>query len=172
MFDSLRPHTVHGILLARILEWVALPFSREFSQPRDWTWVSHIAGGFFASWATREAQRVQGDQDEVAEWSGGWSANPLCSAWVGSNPILLHLRLPRPAFSLGSPSGGSGFQWGKQTNKQKKNLSCQCRRWGFHQEDPQEEGMATHCSILAPLIAQLVMNLPAMQETSVRFLAQ
>ena len=48
--------TVHGILQARILEWVAFPFSRESSQPRDWTQVSHIAGSwFFTSWATREA---------------------------------------------------------------------------------------------------------------------
>ena len=39
--------TVHGILQARILEWVAFPVSRGFSQPRDRTQVSHIAGGFF-----------------------------------------------------------------------------------------------------------------------------
>ena len=37
---------VHGILQARILEWVAFPFSRGSSQPRDGTQVSHIAGGF------------------------------------------------------------------------------------------------------------------------------
>ena len=37
-------HTVHGILQARILEWVAVPFSRGSSQPRDRTQVSHIAG--------------------------------------------------------------------------------------------------------------------------------
>ena len=42
--------------LYRILEWVAFPFSRGSSQPRDRTQVSHIAGGFFISWATREAQ--------------------------------------------------------------------------------------------------------------------
>ena len=42
-------YTVHGILQARILEWVAFPFSRESSQPRDQTQVSHIAGGFFTS---------------------------------------------------------------------------------------------------------------------------
>ena len=48
-------YTVHGILQARILEWVAVPFSRRSSQPRDQTQVSHIAGGFFTSWATREA---------------------------------------------------------------------------------------------------------------------
>ena len=44
-----------GILLARILEWVAMLSSRGFSQPRDWTQVSCIAGGFFTVWAIREA---------------------------------------------------------------------------------------------------------------------
>ena len=48
-------YTVSGILLARILEWVAFPFSRGASQPRDRTQVSHIAGRFFTSWATKEA---------------------------------------------------------------------------------------------------------------------
>ena len=47
-------YTVHGILQARILEWVAFPFSRGSSLPRDWTQISHIAGGFFTSWARRE----------------------------------------------------------------------------------------------------------------------
>ena len=42
-------YTVHGILQARILEWVAYPFSRGSSQPRDQTQVSRIAGGFFTS---------------------------------------------------------------------------------------------------------------------------
>ena len=36
-----------GLLQARILEWVAMPSSRETSQPRDQTKVSHVAGGFF-----------------------------------------------------------------------------------------------------------------------------
>ena len=49
-------YTVHGILKARILEWVAFPFSRTSSQARDQTQVSCIAGRFFISWATREAQ--------------------------------------------------------------------------------------------------------------------
>jgi len=39
--------TVHGILQARILEWVAMLFFRGSSQPRDQTQVSCIAGGFF-----------------------------------------------------------------------------------------------------------------------------
>ena len=55
--DSLRPmdYAVLGILQARILEWVAFPFSRVSSQPRNRTRVSCTRGRFFASWATREA---------------------------------------------------------------------------------------------------------------------
>ena len=49
-------YAVHGILQARILEWVAVSFSRGSSQPRDWTQVSCIVGGFFASWATSESE--------------------------------------------------------------------------------------------------------------------
>ena len=43
--------SVNGILQARILAWVAIPFSRGSSQPRDQTWVSCIAGKFFTIWA-------------------------------------------------------------------------------------------------------------------------
>ena len=50
-----------GILQARILDWVAMSPSRGSCQPRDWTQVSRIAGGFFTIWASREAQEY---------WSG------------------------------------------------------------------------------------------------------
>ena len=46
--------SVHEIFQARILEWVAISFSRGSSQPRDWTRVSCTAGRFFTDWATRE----------------------------------------------------------------------------------------------------------------------
>ena len=56
--DSLRPmdcsqpdSSVHGVFQARILEWVAISFSRRSSQPRDWTWVSCIVGRHFTAWA-------------------------------------------------------------------------------------------------------------------------
>ena len=52
---------VNEILQARILEWVVYPFSKGSSQPRTQTQVSHIAGGFFTSWATWEVQEY---------WSG------------------------------------------------------------------------------------------------------
>ena len=46
--------SVHGILQARILNWVAIPFSRGSSLPRDQTWASCIADRFCTIWATRE----------------------------------------------------------------------------------------------------------------------
>ena len=61
------------ILQARILEWVAFPFSRGSSQSRDQTQVSCIAGGFFTSWTTREALGEE-----------GW----LFSLWLQSSCLL------------------------------------------------------------------------------------
>ena len=49
--------SVHGILQARVLEWVAISFCRGSSQPRDRTRVSRIPGRRFNLWATREAIR-------------------------------------------------------------------------------------------------------------------
>ena len=60
------------ILQPRILERVAMPSSRGSSQTRDWTKVSHFAGGFFTIWATREAR----SQLTVAFWGG-------CIVWNG-----------------------------------------------------------------------------------------
>ena len=54
---SLPGSSASGILQARVLEWVALSFSRRSYQPRDWTWVSRIAGRRFTIWATREDKR-------------------------------------------------------------------------------------------------------------------
>ena len=54
--DSLQPmdSSIHGILQARTLEWVAISFSRAPSGPRDWTWFSRIAGRLFTVWTTKE----------------------------------------------------------------------------------------------------------------------
>ena len=53
---SLPGSSVHGIFQARLLEWIAISFSRGSSWPRDWTKVSRIAGIPFTIWATREAK--------------------------------------------------------------------------------------------------------------------
>ena len=56
MKRNLPSSSVHGILQARILGWVAIPFSSGSSQPRDRTQVSHMAGRSFAIWATKLSQ--------------------------------------------------------------------------------------------------------------------
>ena len=59
--------SIHGILQARILEWVACPFSRGSSWPRNQTRVSCIAGRFtFTNWAMREATDFPGGSDDKA----------------------------------------------------------------------------------------------------------
>ena len=52
---SLSGSSIHGIFQARVLEWIAISFSRGSSWPRTRTRVSHIAGRRFTLWATREA---------------------------------------------------------------------------------------------------------------------
>ena len=69
---SLPGSSAPGILQARILEWIAMPFSRRSSQPRDQTWVSCIAGGFFTK---PPGKRQRGDQHllgPVTSWAQCW----------------------------------------------------------------------------------------------------
>ena len=79
---------VHGILQARILEWVAMSFSRGSSQPRDWTQVSQTAGRFFTVWATWKVQGCEnlrlmrmddtgGGSSPVAKSDFGWTSNQV-----------------------------------------------------------------------------------------------
>ena len=94
--DSLQPfglYTVHGILQARILGWVAVPFSRGSSQPRDQTQVSHIAGGLFTSWAIKKAAAAKSLQ----------SCPTLCDPIDGSPPGSPSLGFSRQEYWSGLP---------------------------------------------------------------------
>ena len=66
--------SVHGIFPARILEWVAISFSRGSSQPRDQTQVSCITGSFFTNWATREKRHFK----ELAHMIMGAGKSKIC----------------------------------------------------------------------------------------------
>ena len=98
--------SVHGILLARILEWVAIPFSTASSQPRDQTWVSCIAGGFFTLWATREALYRLLKTHPILEVGSG--SKSRCSRRSSSSSLHTHrgvfLCFTSFSFSLGLPS--------------------------------------------------------------------
>ena len=134
--------SVHGILQARILEWVAMLFSRGSSRPRDQTWVSHMAGRFFTIWAT-------GDQFSSVTQSCPTLCSPMdCSKpgfpvhqklpelaqthvhWVGdaiqpSHPLLF----PSPAFSLSQHQGL--FQWVSSSHQVAKVLELQLQHQSF-----------------------------------------
>ena len=84
-----------GVLQARILEWVAMSSFRGSSWPRDRTQVSHIAGGFFTIWATREPQEY-------------WSGYPIPSPGKLPNPEIKPGSLALQADSLAAePQGKS-----------------------------------------------------------------
>ena len=81
MSDSLLPvdcsppgSSIHGILQARILEWVAISFSRGSSRPRDRTQVSHIAGRRFNLCTTREALKYKNPSTNIKDFKGGKEA--------------------------------------------------------------------------------------------------
>ena len=73
---DLMDYTVYGILQARILEWVVVPFSRGLFQPRDQIHVSCIASRFFTSWATREAQEGAEEKLPGRSWLSFGSQAP------------------------------------------------------------------------------------------------
>ena len=72
--------SVHGVLQARVLEWVAMPSSRESSQPRDWTQVSCIAGGFLIG-STQEALTLPSNK-----WKSHFISHIICKSTL--TPIL------------------------------------------------------------------------------------
>ena len=98
--------SVHEILQARILEWVAIPFSSAFSRPKEWTWVSCTAGRFFTVWASRETHGAY----ECRFYSGcgfwkqlcnyikfcqsRWRHDPLLSACAPSKGLWFPVFLP------------------------------------------------------------------------------
>ena len=105
------------ILLARILEWVAMLSSRRSSQPRDPTQVSFIAGGFCTIWATRKTSQENG-QAESSSQSDVYSTFCLKCHPLIESPTFLCLDLlkfpslpaPCPQRSLCIPSNLSFLQ--------------------------------------------------------------
>ena len=104
---SLPGSSIHVIFQARVLEWVAISFSRGSSLPRDRTWVSHIAGRRFTVWATREAKASSKQffpDPGVQSWRlGVWTA-----LWRGTRyqhylwPHLVLIYSLEPFFSIQS----------------------------------------------------------------------
>ena len=87
--------SVHGILQARILERVAIPFSRGSSRPRDQTPISCIAGGFFTIWATREDIKDEKWSESQSVVSDSLWSHGLYCPWnsPGQNTEVVSLSL-------------------------------------------------------------------------------
>ena len=88
--------SVHGILQSRILEWIAIPFSRRSSRPRDRTQDSYTAGRFFTILATKEAhcKHVSCCPDD------GLSSTTVTSCWVLGGLLLWRLATCRACLAL------------------------------------------------------------------------
>ena len=87
--------SVHGILQARILKWVAISFSRGSSWPRDRTQVSHISGRCFNLWATWEALSMYAAATAKSPQSCRTLCNPIDGSPPGSPiPGILQARTP------------------------------------------------------------------------------
>ena len=105
-------YTVHGILQARVLEWVALPLSRGSSQPRDWTQVFHIAGRLFTNWAIREAWWKNPMDGGAVHWvAKSWKRLSDLLSRIGEGNTthysVLAWRIPETGEPGGLPSMGS-----------------------------------------------------------------
>ena len=89
---SLPGSSAHGILQARILEWVVIPFSRESSWPRDWTQVSCIAGGFFTIWATGQPHTLTRSLQTPLGIHFLWFQQTDSDSLTGNRCIVLKLK--------------------------------------------------------------------------------
>ena len=117
---SLPGSSVHGIFQARVLDWVAISFSRGSSRPRDRTWVSRIVGRRFTVWATREALK--------------------------SNHLAMFANVPLKSIFPHDALCFRDFPVAQMV----KNLPVmqETRVWSLGGEVPLEKGMAIHSSIL------------------------
>ena len=115
--------SVQGILQARILEWIAIPFCRGSSRPRNWTQISCIAGTFFIIWATGKPLIIQvspkcnhkclwwGREREIPHWTGGENNVTTKAEWKCEKCWQPQAAGRRKEQILPSVSGGSTAPW-------------------------------------------------------------
>ena len=100
--------SVHGILQTRILEWVAMPFPRGSSWPRDWTRVSSIAGRFLTV-CTINYISIKNEQKTKANNKTKWTKNKGGTPRTPGNPLsLVHGRNTQASFSELKQRSGRG----------------------------------------------------------------
>ena len=120
---SLPSSSVHGIFQARILEWVAIFFSRRSSWPKDWTLVSHIVGRRFTVWATRGSLKDY-DLQKQEKWM-----KKQRQKWQGLILARLqgHVITSREQFGSLRRCGGKflcAFNWVESLSRQGAHSRC------------------------------------------------
>ena len=138
-------------------EWVACPFSRGSSRPRNQTGVSCIAGRFFTSWATREAPILNLCMLYIFTVTNFIHGHPSSQyPWYNSNWFTSYSCFCLPTEESQNMSSRNMPVWDRNDFELKaaqrlKRLPAMRETWvrSLHQEDPLEKEMATHSSILA-----------------------
>ena len=114
MYCSLPHSSIRGIFQARILEWVAISFSRGSSQPKDQTQVSCIVGRHFTIWATREASYMQSTSCKML----GWIKHELESRLPGEISITSDMHMTPPLWQKAKRNQrASWWTWKRRVKK-------------------------------------------------------
>ena len=119
--------SVHGIVQARILEWIVISFSSGSSRPRDQTQVSCIAGRFFTTKPTRKPNIYS--QQNIIQPSKGWKSDPCCSTdgtWGHSTQRLIiqakYITNKALVYSAGSSSQYSVTTYMRKESEKRMNI--------------------------------------------------
>ena len=138
-------YTVHGILQARILEWIAVPFSKGIFQPRGWTQVSYIAGGFLPAESPEKPKNTGMGSLSLLQWifptqESNWG---LLHCWQILYQLSYHgiPSIPKPNFYFDPnplpflPFSTKGFPISIHTQAKDFSINCFCS-WFHHPQYP------------------------------------
>ena len=146
--------SVHGILQARILEWVAISFSRGSSRPRDQTQVPHIAGRCFNLCTIREALKYNNPSTNIKDFKGGKEARlkeegrrrERRSERGDLTDVFWHLQIPRcyGTFPWASREGRTGTRPCQKSDQTRTRIGVLCQEEVISlQSSAQAEGPLT-----------------------------
>ena len=145
--------SIHGIVQARILEWVAISFSRASSRPRDRTLVSHITGRCFNLWATREDNPKERQYQRMAKECSNYCTIVLISHASKVMLKILQARLQHYV-NCEHPDVQAGFRKGTGARDQITNIHWNMKK----QESSRKTSTFASLTTLKPLSVWITTN--------------
>ena len=124
MDHSLSGSSIHGIFQARVLEWMAISFSRGSSRPRNRTWVSCIAGRCFTVWATRKACPVALSHKLLLRGPLIWALKDGVAASQAKKELILWARNAKVSIAVVQRKRGSKRSLARQSGTGGKRQFC------------------------------------------------